>query len=84
MRDIKAGETVLFKFDYLYGHGRYHGAITYERAGQGSDALLLSRNGDLRVGNVASVCPDHRAPEPRRPGTVRLPALLSGHQPPSG
>ncbi len=51
-RDIKAGETVVFKFDYLGGHGRYHGVITYQRARTGQAMVLPMRDGP-RVGNVS-------------------------------
>jgi len=49
-RDIKAGETVVFRFDHLGGHGRYHGEITYQRS---TSALPVPQRDGLRVGRVA-------------------------------
>lgn len=51
-RDIEAGETVVFKFDYLGGHGRYHGEITYQRVNSGGALAFPSADG-LRVGKVS-------------------------------
>jgi hypothetical protein len=50
-RDIKAGETVVFKFDYLGGHGRYHGEITYQHNTSG--AIAFPSADGLRVGKVS-------------------------------
>jgi hypothetical protein len=47
-RDIRAGEIVTFKLDWLAGHGRYHGVITYATGGNAfaapnSRGALVSR-----------------------------------------
>ncbi|WP_028060306.1 hypothetical protein [Candidatus Solirubrobacter pratensis] len=49
-RDIKAGETVVFKLDWLSGHGRYHGLITYST--RGGAFAMPDHNGAL-VGRVS-------------------------------
>jgi hypothetical protein len=49
-RNIKAGETVTFKFNYLGGHGRYHGEITYQRS---KSAIAVPQGDGLRVGRVS-------------------------------
>jgi hypothetical protein len=51
-KDIRAGETVVFKFDWLGGHGRYHGEINYQRVTSGG-ALVIARPGGQRVGKVS-------------------------------
>ena len=51
-KDIKAGESVVFKFDWLGGHGRYHGEITYQPVTSGG-ALVIARPDGLRVGKVS-------------------------------
>jgi hypothetical protein len=50
-RDIKAGETVTFKLDFLAGHGVYRGEVTYQQ-NAGGPVAASSPNG-VRVGRVS-------------------------------
>jgi hypothetical protein len=49
-RNFKAGETVVFQFDYLGGHGRYHGEVTYQRS---RGVIAVPQRDGLRVARVS-------------------------------
>jgi hypothetical protein len=48
--NVKQGETVVFQFDHLGGHGRYHGEVTYQKI---KGSIYGSPRDGLRVGRVS-------------------------------
>lgn len=50
MRNFKRGQTVVFRFDWLGGHGRYHGEVTYQR---NNGVIPAPQRNGLRVGKVS-------------------------------